>query len=74
MLLRLLFGEQQGLPSILKEPPAAVVTTTVLYFVLVRIPHAVTCEQLHFVRGYCTVPEPIVITTGAFIVVAAGID
>lgn len=54
-------------------PPVALVDTTVLYLVRVRIPQAVACEQLHLVSGYCCVPVPMVMTTGALMVVAAGI-
>ena len=42
MLLRLLVGQGQVLPSSLKVPPVALVETTVEYRVLVRIPQAVT--------------------------------
>lgn len=73
MLVRLLSGVQQVLPSNLNTPPVVLVDTTVLYLVRVLIPHTVTCEQSHRVSGYCTVPAPIVITTGAFIVAVSGI-
>lgn len=73
MLVRLLDGQGQAFPSSLKAPPVALVETTVEYLVLVRIAQAVTWAQQRFVRGYCSVPAPIVMTTGALIVVAAGI-
>ena len=68
-----LLGAQQGLPSILNVPPVALVETIVEYFVLVRMAHAVTCAQHLFTRGYVSVPVPMVMTTGAVMVVAAGI-
>jgi hypothetical protein len=71
---RLLLGEQQGSPNILNKPPVGVVSTQVLYLVLVLIPQAVTCLQFLLTSGYNCVPEPIVTYTGAFIVVASGID
>ena len=51
MLESSLLGEQQGFPSMRKDPPVAVVTTQVEYLVRVRIPQAVTCAQLRFVMG-----------------------
>lgn len=73
MLLRLLVGQGQALPSSLKVPPVALVETTVEYRVLVRMPQAVTWAQQRLVSGYCSVPDPMVTTTGALMVVAAGI-
>jgi hypothetical protein len=52
--------------------PVEFVTTTVLYFVRVRTPHAVTCAQQRFVSGNCVAPVPMVNTTGALIVAVAG--
>ena len=72
MLLRLLVGQGQVLPSSLKVPPVALVETTVEYRVLVRMPQAVTWAQQRLVSGYCSVPVPMVITTGALIVAVAG--
>lgn len=73
MLVSVLFGAQQGVPSSRKAPPVALVETTVLYRVRVLMPQAVTCAQLRLVSGYCAVPVPMVTTTGALIVVVAGI-
>jgi hypothetical protein len=73
MLVRLLLGEQQGVPSIRNEPPVGVVTTQREYLVRVRMPQAVTWEHDLFVIGYWVVPLPIVNTTGATIVVVSGI-
>ena len=42
--------------------------------VRVRMPQAVTCAQLRLVRGYSSVPVPIVMYTGALMVVVAGMD
>jgi hypothetical protein len=42
MLFKLLFGWQQVSPCNRNEPPVAVVTTLVLYLVLVLTPQAVT--------------------------------
>ena len=72
MAVKALFGEQQGRPSSLNVPLVALLDTTVEYFVLVRMAHAVTCAQHRFVRGYSSVPSPMVITTGATMVVSAG--
>lgn len=74
MLRRLFAGHGQALPNNLNVPPVALVDTTVEYRVRVRMPQAVTGAQQRFVRGYCWVPVPIVITTGALIVVVAGMD
>jgi hypothetical protein len=73
MAVRLLLGAQLPFPSILNVPPVALVETTVEYLVRVRRLAAVTCAQQRFVRGYSSVPVPIVITTGAVMVVASGI-
>nr|DAM16679.1 MAG TPA: hypothetical protein [Caudoviricetes sp.] len=67
-----LFGAQGGLPNSLKVPPVGVVDTTVLYLVRLRMLHAVTCAQQRFIRGYCAVPVPMVIYTGADMVVVSG--
>lgn len=64
--------EQGSLPRSLKEPPATLVRTTVEYLVLVFIEQAKTGVQSQFSSGYSVVPVPIVITTGALIVVSAG--
>ena len=74
ILARLLLGEQQGCPSMRNEPPVGVVTTQTEYRVRVRMPQAVTCAQLRLVRGYSSVPVPIVMYTGALMVVVAGMD
>ena len=42
MAVKLLLGAQQGWPSILNVPPVALVETTVVYLVLVRMQQAVT--------------------------------
>lgn len=73
MLVSALFGGQQGRPSIFIVPTVAFVDTIVLYCVRMHMPQTVTCEQLRRVSGYCCVPVPIVMTTGALIVVAARI-
>ena len=73
MLVNALFGAQHGLPSNRNAPPVALVKTAVAYRVRVLMPQAVTCAQLRLVSGYCAVPVPMVITTGALMVVAAGI-
>ena len=73
MLVRLLLGAQQGLPSIRNEPPVADVETQVEYRVRVRMPQAVTCAQLRLVSGYSVVPVPMVMYTGALIVAVSGI-
>ena len=70
--LRLFVGHGQAFPNSLKVPPVALVETTVEYLVRVRMPQAVTWAQQRLVRGYCSVPVPMVTTTGAFMVVAAG--
>lgn len=72
-LARLLLGAQAARPSSRKLPPVAVVLSTVLYFVRVRIAQAVNCAQPQLVSGYCTVPLPIVTTTGAVMVAVVGI-
>jgi hypothetical protein len=64
--------EQGSLPSSLKTPVVVLVLTTVEYLVLVLIEQAVTGLQSHPTRLYSVVPSPIVITTGAVIVVSAG--
>jgi hypothetical protein len=65
--------EQGTLPNSLNEPPVVVVRTQVEYLVLVLIAHAVTGLQSQFTNGYVVVvTPPIVITTGASIVVVAG--
>ena len=73
MLFRALSGAQQGLPSSRKEPPVGLVLTQTAYRVRVRRPQAVTWAQFRRVKGYCTVPVPMVITTGALMVAASGI-
>nr|DAF77905.1 MAG TPA: hypothetical protein [Caudoviricetes sp.] len=73
MLVRLLLGAQQGLPSIRNEPPVADVETQAEYRVRVRMPQAVTCAQLRLVSGYSVVPVPMVMYTGALIVAVSGI-
>ena len=65
--------EHGNFPRSLKEPPATSVRTIVEYLVLVLIEQAVTAVQSQFTKGYSVVPAPIVITTGALIVVSAGI-
>ena len=62
------------MPSILNVAPVADVTTRVAYLVRVLTPQAETCAQHRVVSGYCTVPSPIWITTGALIVGSTGID
>ena len=49
------------------------VRTTVEYLVLVLIEQASTGVQSQFNKGYSVVPSPIVITTGALMVVSTGI-
>jgi hypothetical protein len=70
---KLLFGWQHGSPSILNTAVVGVVSTIVEYLVRARTPQAVTGLQHLLTNGYCCVPDPMVNTTGAFIVVAAGI-
>jgi hypothetical protein len=66
--------EQGILPNSLKVPDVVSVCTQVEYLVLVFIAQAVTGAQLQSSNGYVTVASPpIVITTGAVIVVVAGI-
>ena len=74
MLVSELLGAQHGDPSIRKDPPEEVVLTQTEYRVLVRREQAVTCAQFLFVRGYSSVPVPIVTKTGALMVVVSGID
>jgi len=64
--------EHGNLPSSLNTPVVALVLTTVEYLVLVLIEQAVTGLQLQLTRLYSVVPSPMVITTGAVIVVSAG--
>ncbi len=61
------------MPSKRNVPPVALVETTAEYRVRVRMPHAVTWAQQRLVSGYCSVPVPMVMTTGALMVAAAGI-
>jgi len=69
-----LLGWQQGFPSILNIAVVDVVSTTVEYLVRVRTLVALTGLQHLFTSAYCSVPSPIVKTTGAEIVVVVGID
>lgn len=71
--VKLLLGLQAGFPNILNVAPDAVVSTTTEYFVLVRMPQAVTGLQHLFTNGYWTVPLPIVNTTFDPIVAVCGI-
>jgi hypothetical protein len=71
--VKLLFGAQGMFPRSLNTPVVALVSTLVLYFVLVRMLQAVACVQSHLFSGYNSVPAPIVMNTGAVIVVASGI-
>ena len=66
--------EHGNLPNSLKTPVVVFVLTTTEYLVLVLIAQAVTGLQLQPTRLYSVVSSPIVITTGAVIVVSAGID
>jgi hypothetical protein len=72
MTVRLRFT-QHVLPKSLNRPLEGVVSTLIGYLVLDPIPDAVRGEQSLLTTGYCTVPEPMVITTGAFIVAVDGI-
>lgn len=68
-----MLGAHGRLPHSRKLPPVGVVCTTVAYFVRVRIEQAVAWAQLLLVSGYSVVPVPMVMYTGALIVVVAGI-
>ena len=61
------------MPSNLNTPVVALVLTIVEYLVLVFIEQAVIGLQSQPTRLYSVVPSPIVITTGAVMVVSAGI-
>lgn len=69
----MLLGEQHGLPIILNVASVALVVSTVLYLVRVRIPHEVTGTQQLVVSGNVVAPSPMVNTTGADIVTVSGI-
>jgi hypothetical protein len=65
--------EQGSLPNNLNTPVVVFVFTTTEYLVLVLIAQAVIGLQSQLTKLYSVVPSPMVITTGAVIVVSAGI-
>ena len=64
--------EQGSLPKSLNTPVVASVFTTVEYLVLVLIEQAVIGLQSQPTKSYSVASSPMVITTGAVIVVSAG--
>jgi hypothetical protein len=69
---KLLSQPLQEWHSMRKTPLVAEVSTRNEYRVLVWMLQAVAGEQSQRVTAYCTVPSPMVTTTGALIVAVAG--